>query len=161
MNNVNAFFNPFKPIRASVRRRRADGLRQWFSVVILVTLMATGMGVMAECSSMGGTIGDRCPALTDSGWHHQGCCRHNEPFAPGSKTGCLHAPLSTTNDFLIDRWSLPLSAETDMPDIDPVAIKTKKSLAVFIPDAGPIFRLVSERQQTFTPLYLAHKSLLC
>lgn len=158
---MTAFFKLFKPTRATVRRRRADRLRQWFPVIILVTLMATGTGVMAECSSMGGTIGGHRPVPTDSGWHHHGCCHHNRPFASGPKTDCLHAPSSTTKDFLIDRWRLPLSAETDMPDLDPAAIKTKKSLAVLIPDAGPIFRPVSERQQTFTPLYLAHKSLLC
>jgi len=130
-------------------------LRQWFPVVILVILLTTGMGVMTESSTMGGTVVGDWRALADS------CCHDYKPIAPGAKTDCLHAPLPAVNDFLIDRWSLPLSAETDMPDLDPAAIKTKKSLAVLIPDAGPIFRPVSERQQTFTPLYLAHQSLLC
>ena len=161
MNTVNSFSKPFKPPRANARRRRADGLRQWFPVIILLTLLTTGMGVMAECSTMGGTAGGGFHALKDSSCHHQGCCHHHKLFAPSPKTGCLHAPLSTGNDFLINRWSLPLSAETDLPDLDPVTIKTKKSLAVFIPEAGPMPRPVSERQQSFTPLYLAHQSLIC
>jgi hypothetical protein len=110
---------------------------------------------MAECSILGGTAGGHRHAPTDS------CCHHHQPFASGPKTGCLHAPVSTANDFSIDHWRLALSAETDMPDLDPVAKKTKKSLANFIREAGPIFRPVRERQQTFTPLYLAHQSLLC
>ncbi|WP_319524831.1 hypothetical protein [uncultured Desulfosarcina sp.] len=158
---MNSFSKPFQPVRAHARCQGAGVLRQWFPVIILLTLLTTGMGVMAECSTVGGTVEGHRHALTDSGWHHQGCCHHHKPFAPGSKTGCIHMPLSTVNDFSIDRWNLPLSAETDLPDLDPMAIKTKKSLIVFIPESGPIFRPVSERRQTFTPLYLAHKSLLC
>lgn len=158
---MKSFSKPFKSPHAKIRRRRAAGLRQWFPVVTLLTLLATGMGVMAECSTTGGTVGGHCIALTDACCHYQSCSHDHKPFAPGSKNGCLHAPLSTASDFLIDRWSLPLSAETDMPDIDPVAIKTKNSLTVFIPEAGPMLRPVSERQQLFTPLYLAHQSLIC
>lgn len=158
---MNSFYKPFKPPRAHARRRRADELRQWFPVIILLTLLTTGMGVMAECSTLGGTAGGHRHALNDSGCHHKGCCHHNKPFAPKPKSGCLHAPLSPVNDFLINRWSLPLSAETDLPDLDSLTIKMKKSLADFIPEAGPMPRPVSERQQSFTPLYLAHKSLIC
>ena len=158
---MTSFSKPFEPSRTHARRQRADGLRQWFPVIILVTLLTTGMAVMAECSTVGGTVGGYRHAPTDSGCRHQDCCHGHKPFAPGPKIGCLHAPLATVNDFSIDRWSLPLSAETDMPDMDPVTVKTKKSLAVFIPETGLLFRPASERRQTFTPLYLAHQSLLC
>lgn len=155
---MNAFS---KPYRVNVRRRTAVAFGQWLPVVILLTLLTTGMGGMAECSAVGGTVGGYRHALTDSGCHDHDCCQHNKPFAPGQKTGCIHMPLSATNDFLIDRWNLPLSAETDLPDLDPVAIKTKKSLVVLIPESGPTFRPVSERQQIFTPLYIAHQALIC
>lgn len=161
MNTVKSFSKPFKPSHARIRRRRADGLRQWLPVVTLLTLLTTGMGVMAECSTVGGPIGEDGYALTDACGHHQRCCHLHQSIHPGPKTGCLHAPLPTPSDYLIDRWSLPLSAETDLPDLDPVTIKTKYSLAVFIPEAGPMLRPVSERQQLFTPLYLAHQSLIC
>ena len=158
---MKSFSKSFNPPHAKIRRRRADGLRQWLPVVTLLTLLTTGMGVMAECSTMGGPVGGDCYVLNDSSCHHLGCCQDHKPFASSPKTGCLHAPLSTVNDFLVNRWSLPLSAETDLPDLDPVTIKTKNSLAVFIPEAGPMLGPVSERQQSFTPLYLAHQSLIC
>jgi hypothetical protein len=68
---------------------------------------------------------------------------------------------SLPDDRLSRHWALAPSAESDTPDVELVLTRRCRVALFFARDPHVRQRSLSERPQMFTPLYLAHKSLLC
>jgi len=80
----------------------------------------------------------------------------------GQRTIVLSGTRSSFPDDRLSRhWALAPSAESDTPDVEPVLTRRCRMALFFTRDTHLRHRSLSERPQMFTPLYLAHKSLLC
>lgn len=73
----------------------------------------------------------------------------------------LVPPPPVCDDLLNPAWIFTPTAESDMPDLDPVLLKVSRKTVSSAADNHLRSRSFSDRTRTLTPLYIAHQSLRC